>query len=120
MSHHRHSSARESLLQVRARRMRIAPTTSEQVLWHAIRGQRLGVAFRRQVVVGPYIVDFLAPRLRLVIEVDGGYHAARGQADARRERWLVGAGYRVLRVEAGAVLASLPQVLGLIAEAIAV
>jgi very-short-patch-repair endonuclease len=99
--------------------MRIAPTTSGHVLWQAIRGQRLGVAFRRQVVVGPYIVDSLAPRLRLVVEVDGGYHLTRRQADARRERWLVGAGYRVLRVDATSVLANLPRVLGLIAEAIA-
>jgi very-short-patch-repair endonuclease len=118
MSHHRHSSARESLLQVRARRMRIAPTSSEQVLWQAIRGQRLGVAFRRQVVVGPYIVDFLAPRLRLIVEVDGGYHAARRQADARRERWLVGAGYRVFRIDAQMPLRDLPTVLELIAEAV--
>jgi very-short-patch-repair endonuclease len=99
--------------------MRIAPTTSEHVLWQAIRGQRLGVAFRRQAVVGPYIVDFLAARVRLIVEVDGGYHLTRRQADARRDRWLVGAGYRVLRVDASAVLANLAQVLELITEAIA-
>jgi very-short-patch-repair endonuclease len=58
------------------------------VLWQAIRDGRLGVQFRRQVPVGRYIVDFLAPRERLVVEVDGGYHTARVAADARPQRWL--------------------------------
>jgi very-short-patch-repair endonuclease len=99
--------------------MRIAPTSSEHVLWQAVRGQRLGVAFRRQVVVGPYIVDFLAPRVRLIVGVDGGYHAARRQADARRERFLQGAGNRVLRVTATAVSQDLGNVLRLITQALA-
>jgi very-short-patch-repair endonuclease len=99
--------------------MRITPTLSEHVLWQAIRGQRLGVAFRRQVVIGPYIVDFLAPRVLLIIEVDGGYHAARRQADARRERFLQRAGYRVLRVTATAVLQDLGKALRLITQALA-
>jgi very-short-patch-repair endonuclease len=99
--------------------MRIAPTSSEHVLWQAIRGQLLGVAFRRQVVIGPYIVDFLAPRLRLIVEADGGYHAARRQADARRERFLQRAGYRVLRVTATAISQDLGNVLWLIAQVLA-
>jgi very-short-patch-repair endonuclease len=61
------------------------PTPSEYVHWQAIRGGRLGVQFRRQVSVGHYIVDFLAPRVRLVAEVDGGCHTARVAADARRQ-----------------------------------
>jgi very-short-patch-repair endonuclease len=68
------------------------------------RGGRLGVSFRRQVLIGPYIVDFLARRQRLIIEVDGGYHVGRGSADARRQRWLERQGYRVVRLPAAAVL----------------
>jgi hypothetical protein len=60
-------------------------------------GGRLGVTFRRQVPLGPFIVDFLAPSARLVVEVDGGYHELRAKADARRTRWLERRGYRVLR-----------------------
>lgn len=70
--------------------------------------QQLGVSFRRQVVVGEYIVDFLAPAARLVVEVDGGYHRSRGHADARRDAALGRAGYRVLRLEAELVLTDLP------------
>ena len=62
------------------------------------------MAFRRQVALGPYIVDFLAPRQKLVVEVDGGYHAGRASADRRRQRWLEKAGYRVVRVLAATVL----------------
>ena len=84
--------------------MRRYPTSSELVLWQAIRGRRLGVRFVRQVPLGPYIVDFLAPRAKLIVEVDGGYHAERVDADGRRQRWLERRGYRVVRVSAAMVL----------------
>ena len=71
-----------------------------ETLWSEIRGGRLGVWFRRQVVIGHFIVDFLAPRQRLIVEVDGGYHATRLGADAGRDRKLTRMGYRVLRVDA--------------------
>jgi very-short-patch-repair endonuclease len=55
--------------------MRHAPTPSEARLFAAVRRRRLGVSFRRQVpVLGKYIVDLLAPEVRLVVEVDVGYH----------------------------------------------
>ena len=47
------------------------PTASERILWEALRGRKLGVKFRRQVVLGFAIVDFFAPEPRLVVEVDG-------------------------------------------------
>ena len=80
--------------------MRQAPTAAEARLWQALRGDRLGIAFRRQVVVGDAIADLAAPSARLVVEVDGGYHAARPAADARRDAKLRRAGWRVVRVSA--------------------
>jgi very-short-patch-repair endonuclease len=59
-------------------------------------------------VAGRFIVDLLVPELRLVIEVDGRYHARRRNADARRDRALARAGYRVLRLEAEQVMGDLP------------
>jgi hypothetical protein len=47
---------------------------SEQKLWSAIRGCRLGVWFRRQVVLGPFVADFVAPAALLIVEVDGAHH----------------------------------------------
>ena len=101
-----------------ARCMRRHPTPSELVLWQAIRGGRLGVSFRRQVAVGPYVVDFVAARQRLVVEVDGGYHAARSSADRRRQHWLEKQGYRVLRVSAAMVLRETAAAVRVIAEAL--
>ena len=70
----RHSLHRTELLAARARGMRAAPTASEQRLFEALRGRRLGVQFRRQVpLLGKYVVDFLAPEVKVVVEVDGGY-----------------------------------------------
>lgn len=94
--------------------MRVTPTASEARLWAELRGSRLSVPFRRQVPIGPYIVDFLAPRLRLVVEVDGGYHAQRAAADARRERYLQRAGYRVVRVSAELVMSRVDEAVRLI------
>jgi very-short-patch-repair endonuclease len=91
--------------------MRAAGTTSEAQLWQALRANRLGTAFRRQVIVGRYIVDFLAPAARLVVEVDGGYHASRARADERRDRELRRLGYRVLRLQNELVLRDLEAAL---------
>ncbi len=79
--------------------MRHEPTASEAKLFEAIRSGKLGVSFRRQVpLAGRFIADFYAAEVRLVVEVDGGYHARRSDADARRDRALEKLGYRVLRL----------------------
>jgi very-short-patch-repair endonuclease len=97
------------LLTERATAMRHAPTASEARLFDALRAGRLGVTFRRQVpVLGRFIVDLLAPEVLLVVEVDGLYHEQRRDADARRDRALARAGYRVLRIEAELVMRDLP------------
>lgn len=51
-------------------------------------------------MLGKYIADLAVPSARLVIEVDGPYHAARAAADARRDRELGRRGWRVLRLPA--------------------
>jgi len=63
-------------------------------------------------------VDFMAAEVRLVVEVDGGYHARRRGADARRRRVLERAGYRVLRFEAAQVMQQLPVVVAAIRVAV--
>jgi very-short-patch-repair endonuclease len=103
-----------------ARSMREQPTKSERLLWAELSGGKLGVWFRRQVVVGNNIVDFLAPARKLVVEVDGYYHtdASRQRADARRDKRLERAGYRVLRLPAALVVANLPQAVQLVRTAL--
>ena len=108
-------SKRQQVLAEHAHRLRQQPTDSEARLWRALRGSQLGQPFRRQVVLLGFIVDFFCPKARLVVEVDGGYHARRVGADAKRDRRLNRAGYRVLRVDAQAVHRDLAAVLQLIA-----
>ena len=94
--------------------MRSALTPSEQRLWLALRGGALGVWFRRQAPLGRFIGDFVAVSARLVVEVDGGYHARQRAADARRDRALQRLGYRVLRLEAELVNGRIEQAVALI------
>ena len=101
------SPSRSALLAQRAQQMRSQPTLSEAKLWAALSGSQLGVAFRRQVVIGECIVDFCAPARRLVVEIDGAYHARRIRADARRDARFEALGYRVLRVDAAVVMRDL-------------
>jgi very-short-patch-repair endonuclease len=101
-----------------ARTMRSAPTWGELILWQALRGSRLGVAFRRQAIIGSFIVDFVAPSRRLVVEVDGLYHGGRGRADGRRDRDLAELGYRVVRVSDEMVRSQLDQVVAVIMGAL--
>ena len=108
----RSSSRRALVLEARARTMRHQPTASEAALWQALRRGEAGVAFRRQVVVGGrYIADLLAPSIKLVVEVDGACHADQRVSDTRRDRVLSRLGYRVLHLDAGLVLRSLPLAL---------
>jgi len=116
----RRHNHRAQQLDERATRMRHEPTASEALLFESVRGGQLGVAFRRQVpVLGRYIADLLVPKLRLVVEVDGGSHGGRAEADARRDRALVRAGYTVLRLEAELVMRDGAAALGCIREVIA-
>jgi very-short-patch-repair endonuclease len=74
-------------------------TQAETVLWEELRSNKLGVHFRRQHVIGTYIVDFVSLKNHLVIEVDGEYHLSPEQQllDSERTRYLEQKGYRVIR-----------------------
>ena len=68
----------------------------ERKLWRLLRDRRLeGLKFRRQMVIGPYVVDFVCLRHRLIVEADGPFHDP--DRDRVRDAWLSGQGFRVLR-----------------------
>jgi very-short-patch-repair endonuclease len=99
--------------------MRHAMTSGEAALWSCLKGKQLGVAFRRQVpLAGRFIADFLAPSVRLVVEVDGGWHHARAVADTRRDRLLARLGHRVLRLDDALVLGNLEAAVARVREAL--
>jgi len=102
-----------------ARKHRSHPTPSEQKLWSLINHCQLGVWFRRQVPLGRFIADFVAPSVRLVVEVDGAaYHSLRSAPDARRDRALARMGYRILRLDAALVECTPEQAIALIRAAL--
>jgi very-short-patch-repair endonuclease len=81
-----------------AGRLRKTRTEAEKRLWFALRGKQLaGARFRQQVPLGPYVVDFLCPTRRLIVEVDGSQHVQAAAADEERTAWLLARGYRVIR-----------------------
>tara|TARA_R110002124_G_scaffold87467_1_gene225320 strand:- start:25 stop:378 length:354 start_codon:yes stop_codon:yes gene_type:complete len=84
-----------------ARALRKRMTPHEVRLWSQLKTWRAdGFVFRRQTPLGRYIVDFVCFTPKLVIELDGGQHSLDDHraADAIRDAWLVGEGFRVLRI----------------------
>jgi very-short-patch-repair endonuclease len=97
--------------------MRFAPTRAEEWLWRRLSGSKAGFAFRRQLVIGEYIVDFACTKVRLVVEVDGAYHEQRARHDAARDRALNELGWVVVRVSEHQVFRDLDGVVAGISAA---
>ena len=101
----------------RATRLRGDMTDAEKKLWYRLRLKQLdGHAFRRQVSVGDYIVDFACLREKLIIEVDGGQHDWRKPEDDARTAELEARGYRVVRFWNNEVMENIDGVLLVIAR----
>ena len=80
--------------------LRRHPTVCEQIMWNFLRARRmLGLKFRRQHPLGPFIVDFVCLSKKIIIEVDGPIHDSRKFYDQRRDLWLRSQGFTVLRVK---------------------
>src|SRR5690606_2031337 len=82
-------------------------TDAELRLWQRVRSKQLGgVQFYRQKPLGSCIVDFYAPRAKLVVEVDGAQHATvEGlRVDGLRDAALARMGLRVMRFDDRQVL----------------
>ena len=82
----------------RAGELRKQTTPAEKKLWLYLRlMQEDGVRFRRQHAIGNYVVDFCAPRKKLIIELDGSQHLKQQEYDACSTEYLESRGYRVIR-----------------------
>ena len=98
--------------------MRLRPTAAERVLWEALRGRRLrGLRFRRQHVLGRFVVDFYSAEALPVVEVDGPIHLSQRAADEERSELIASLGLRVLRFTNQQVDRDLEGVLQAIAAA---
>jgi len=63
-------------LELKAKRKKLRKTLNraEAIMWNCLKRGQLGKKFRRQHSVGPFVVDFYCPALRLGVELDGGTH----------------------------------------------
>jgi len=104
-------------LKPRRRELRAHLTQAEAILWRQLQRRQLrGRKFRRQHSVGPYVLDFYCPDLKLAVELDGAAHD-HDQAfrrDALRTAYLAAAGVRVIRFENDDVVRNLEGVLAAI------
>ena len=98
-THHRDWSHVPTTTFARARTLRKRLTAPEQKLWSKLRGEQLGVKFRRQHPVGPYIADFYCAERSLVLEIDGDSHFSEEgkQYDSSRTEYMTNCGLTVLR-----------------------
>ncbi|MDH3245857.1 MAG: endonuclease domain-containing protein [Saprospiraceae bacterium] len=96
----------------KARQLRRNMTRTEHLLWERLRKKQLGIRFRRQHPIGPFVVDFYAHQSKLVIEIDGDYHRKKQQKelDKLRESQLIAAGLKVLRYTDDQVISNLEGV----------
>ena len=97
-------------------------TVAEEALWQRLKGNKLGVHFRRQHVIGMYIADFVSLKNHLAIEVDGEYHSTPEQQllDIERTRSLQGKGFKVIRFTNQEVLTDIESVMSKIIKSLIV
>ena len=100
------------VLQEQARCFRRNPTQAEERLWEELRKKKMkGLRFRRQHVVGRFVVDFYCARYKLAVELDGCVHQDQRDRDHERQRFLEEKGLRVLRLSDELVLQNVQQAL---------
>jgi very-short-patch-repair endonuclease len=103
-----------------ARKLRRQQTDAEKNLWSRLRNQQLGIKFRRQEIIGNYIVDFVAYDKKIIVELDGSQHdeISVKRKDDIRTNWLGDKGFKVLRFWDNDVLVNIDGVLAIISESI--
>ena len=96
---HRTNIKDQKLLRQNLRNNATAP---EAILWRLLKGKQIdGLKFRRQFGLGPYVLDFYCPEIRLCIELDGEVHKSyeQTQYDEIRTRFIASNHIKVIRFE---------------------
>ncbi|MBI2033312.1 MAG: endonuclease domain-containing protein [Candidatus Levybacteria bacterium] len=104
-----------------ARSLRVHQTDVEKLLWAKLRDKRfMGIKFRRQQVIGSYIVDFVSFKNKLIIELDGGQHNSElgKRKDVVRTEWLSNEGFHILRFWNKELLENIEGALTMIQDAL--
>jgi len=93
-----------------ARTLRRTPTSTEALLWQNLRSRQRGYKVRRQQPIGPFVVDFYIPQVRLIVEIDGLIHIEQQDKDRERQVLLEQLGLRFLRFSTAQVEQHLAKV----------
>jgi len=102
----------------RAKKLRSSSTKAERKLWQKLRNRQIeDCKFRRQQPIDHYIVDFVCFNRKLIIELDGGQHAASREIDENRDRFFNLNGFKVIRFWNNEVFENLEGVLAVIRKA---
>ena len=99
-----------------AQTLRRDMTDSERRLWSRLRGEQLGVKFRRQHPLGSYVADFACLVPKLIVELDGAQHQLQQNYDARRDAFFHAQGFEVMRFASNDAFVHLDEVLQAIAS----
>ena len=94
--------------------MRMAPTSGESAMWNLLKEEAFAnYKFRRQHPISTFIADFYSHELKLVIEIDGGYHLDKYQKeyDDFRDEDMRAIGIEVIRFRNEEVIRSRQTVL---------
>jgi len=105
----------------KAKMLRLNLTPTEKLLWNELRNGKIeGCKFRRQHPVGPYISDFYAHEIKLIIETDGGIHHTKDhkEYDSVRDEFCIDREITVLRFTNSEVESNLKAVREKIKETI--
>lgn len=103
---------RKSMIEA-SKELRQRETIAEKLLWEALKEKRLsGLKFYRQMPIDRFIVDFYCPRLKLIVELDGGIHDDPDQYeyDRLREQMLRERELRIIRFRNEEVISDLHDV----------
>ncbi|MBK5193494.1 MAG: endonuclease domain-containing protein [Flavobacteriaceae bacterium] len=103
----------------KAKYLRDNMTDAEKLLWEKLKNNQLkGFKFRRQHPIHIYIVDFYCHKLKLIIEIDGGYHNSKEQKllDAERSEILKFQELEIIRFTNDEVLGNIEFVMRKIEE----
>jgi very-short-patch-repair endonuclease len=90
----------DPILMQRRQELRRNQTDAEQAFWRRVRNRQfLGMRFFRQYSIGPYILDFYCPAVKIAVELDGGQHNQREnkEYDEARSEYLKTQGINVIR-----------------------
>lgn len=99
-------------LRQKANNLRKTGILAEVIMWNQLKARQIyNYRFRHQKPIGPYIVDFYCPKLKLVIEIDGYSHKDKINYDQKRDKYLQSLNLNILHFKDKEILNSIENII---------